>query len=172
MHLVSWAIIAIVSPYEWFCLLCTYWPIAFSVLSNHFNCLPLYKWWFCLLCTSCLFVCTQGTTHVHYFVIPLQKLLDTLLIRHWCTGEKWIQWALFSPSLSSIRATWNLTWPLTSLDLGGHLPRYGFCTCPGSSITLPKFEVNPSNLKFDLTFDLTWSWRASSSIRILHSPLV
>ncbi len=45
---------------------------------------------------------------------------------------------------------------LLTFDLGGHPPRHTFCTCPRSSITLPNFELIPSNLKFDLTFDLAW----------------
>ncbi len=48
----------------------------------------------------------------------------------------------------------NLTLPLTLPDLGGHPTRFAFCTCLFSSITCPKFELNPSNLKFDMTFDL------------------
>ncbi len=83
------------------------------------------------------------------------------LSRHWCKGEKWNQWALFSSSLSSIGVTWNLTWPFTSLDLGGHPSRYAFRTRLRSSLIPPKFELDPSNLKFDLTFDLTWPGRGS-----------
>ena len=54
------------------------------------------------------------------------------------------------------------------------LPRraHSFCTGPQFSITLPKSELNPSNLKFDLTFDITWPWWASSSIGVLRSPSV
>ena len=78
--------------------------------------------------------------------------------------------ALLFPSLSSIGATWNLTWPLTPDGIGGHPRQYQFLTDTVSSITFPKFELNRSNLKFDLTFDPGWHQRASSSIHVSYWP--
>ena len=78
--------------------------------------------------------------------------------------------ALLFPSLSSIGATWNLTWPLTPDGIGGHPRQYQFLTDTVSSITFPKFELNRSNLKFDLTFDPGWHQRVPSSIHVSYWP--
>ena len=55
---------------------------------------------------------------------------------------------LLSPTFSSIRAIWNLTWPWPWVT---HPPWYHFHTRPVLRITFPKFQLNRSNLKFDLT---------------------
>ena len=58
---------------------------------------------------------------------------------------------LLSPSFSSIGAIWNLIWPWPWVT---HPPRYHFHTRPVLRITFPKFQLNRSNLKFDLTLTL------------------
>ncbi len=77
-------------------------------------------------------------------------------------------YSMLEAIISSIGATWNLTWPLTSLDLGGHPPRYAFCTCPRSSI-IP----SPCMNSIQATWNMTWPHLTSESIFLdTHFALV